>query len=142
MARALDVLADVSLALDNEDIAIRGNGDQIVVDLPSLGAGRALLQAGPFSQMQRRAGLARFNTVLRETGLTVDVRYRDETIVRLGADAQPNAVTRLLNLGEVEVHPARSLRAAARRRPGLALGVGAAVAALLSFIFFWRSRDD
>lgn len=142
MARALSVLADLSLDLDGEDIAIRGEGDRVIIELPSLQAGRALLRAGPFSPHRRRAGLATMHVFLRETDLTVDVQYAGETVVRLGAQAQPNAVTRLLNLGEVEVHPARSLRAAARRRPGLTFGVAAAVAALISFLFFWRSRDD
>lgn len=142
MARALSVLADLSLTLDDEEIAIRGDGDRVIVDLPSLQAGRALFQAGPFPQHSRRTGLAALNVFLRETDLTIEVRYAGETVVRLGAQAQPNAVARLLNLGEAEVHPGRSLRAAARRRPGLTLGVAAAVAALFSFLFFWRSRDD
>jgi len=142
MARALSVLADLSLALDGEDIAIRGDGDRVIVDLPSVQAGRALLRAGPFSPPERRAGLVRLNTVLRETELTVDVRYAGATVVRLGAAAQPNAVTRLLNLEGVEVHPARTLRAAIRRRPGLTLGVAAAVAALVTAFVVWRSRTD
>lgn len=142
MARALNVLADLSLALEDEDIAIRGEGDRIIVDLPSLRAGQALLRAGPFSQVQRRAGVAQANTVLREVGLTVDVRYAGEIVARLGTDARPNAVARLLNLGDVEVRPAQSLRAAVRRRPGLTLGVAAAVAALVSLILFWRSSDE
>jgi len=142
MARALSVLADLSLDLDGEDIAIRGEGDRVIIDLPSLQAGRALFQAGPFSQNGRQAGLATLNVFLRETDLTVDVRYAGETVARLGAQAQPNAAARLLNLGAAEVHPARSLRAAARQHPGVTLGITAAVAALISFLFFWRSRDD
>lgn len=142
MARALHVLADLSLALDDEDIAIRGDGDRIVVDLPSLAAGRKLLQAGPFSPSQRRSGLAKVNTVLRETGLTIEFHYAGEAIARLGTEARPGAIAQALNLGDVEVRPAQSLRAAARRRPALTLGLAAALAALLSFLFFWRSRDD
>ena len=142
MARALSVLADLSLALDDEDIAIRGDGDRVIIDLPSLQAGRALFQAGPFAQTERRAGLATLNTVLRETELTVDVRYAGETVVRLGAEAQPNAVGRLLNLGDVEVRPAQSVRAAFRRRPGLLLGVLAAAVAFATYIFFRSSGDD
>jgi len=142
MARALNVLADLSLALEDEDIAIRGEGDRIIVELPSLNAGRALLKAGPFSQAQRRSGLAEANSVLREVGLTIDVRYAGEIVARLGADARPNAVARLLNLGDVEVRPVQSLRAAVRRRPGLTLGVAAAVAAVVSLILFWRSGDE
>lgn len=142
MARALNVLADLSLAIDDEDIAIRGEGDRIVVDLPSLSAGRALLQAGPFSQVERRSGLAQANTVLREVGLTIDLRYAGEIVARVGTEARPNAVARLLNLGDVEVRPTQSLRAAVRRRPGLVLGLAAAIAALVSFILFWRSGND
>jgi hypothetical protein len=142
MARALSVLADLSLALDGEDIAIRGQGDRVIIDLPSLQAGRALFRAGPFSRHGRRAGLATLNVFLRETDLTVDVQYAGETVVRLGAQAQPNAVARLLNLGDIEVRPAKPVRAAFRRRPGLVLGVLTAAAALAAFIYFRSSGDD
>lgn len=142
MARALSVLADLSLALDGEDVAIRGEGDRVIIDLPSLQAGRALFQAGPFSSEGRRAGLATLNVFLRETDLTVDVQYAGETVVRLGAQAQPNAVARLLNLGEIEVRPAKSVRAAFRRRPALLVGVLAAAAALAAFVYFRSSGDD
>jgi hypothetical protein len=142
MARALSVLADLSLALDGEDVAIRGEGDRVIIDLPSLQAGRALFQAGPFSSEGRRAGLATLNVFLRETDLTVDVQYAGETVVRLGAQAQPNAVARLLNLGEIEVRPAKSVRAAFRSRPALLVGVLAAAAALAAFVYFRSSGDD
>jgi len=142
MARPLSVLADLTLAIDEEDIAIRGEGDRVIVDLPSLKAGRALFQAGPFSQDGRRAGLATMNVFLRETDLTIDVQYAGETVVRLGAEAKPNAVARLLNLGDVEVRPVKSVRAAFRRRPGLLLGVLAAAAALAAYVYFRSSGDD
>jgi hypothetical protein len=142
MARALNVLADLSLALDDENIAIRGEGDRIIIDLPSLRAGQALLRAGPFSQGQRQAGFVKANAFLQETGLTIDVRYAGEVVGRLGAEARPSAVSRLLRISGVEVRPTPSLRAAVRRRPGLTLGVAAAVAALVSLILFWRSGDE
>lgn len=141
MARALSVLADLSLALDGEDVAIWGEGDRVIVDLPSLAAGRQLFQAGPFDATQRRAGLAKANTLLREVNLTIDIRYAGETVVRLGTEAEPNAVARLLNLGEVEVRPVPSVRAAVRRRPGLVLGLIAGVAALATAWFIWRADD-
>jgi hypothetical protein len=142
MARALSVLADLSLALDGEDVKIQGDGDRIVIDLPSFKAGRALLRAGPFAQQQRQAGLIQANALLQEAGLTVDVRYAGEVIGRIGAEAQPSAVSRLLQVGGVEVRPTRSLRAAVRRRPGLLLGVLAAAAAFAAYVFFRSSGDD
>ncbi len=142
MARPLSVIADLSLDLDGEDIEIRGDGNRVIVDLPSLQAGRALFQAGPFSRYGRRAGLATMNVFLRETDLTVDVQYAGETVVRLGAAAKPNTVARLLNLGEIEVRPAKSVRAVFRRRPGLLLGALAAAAAFAAYLFFQSSSDD
>jgi hypothetical protein len=51
-------------------------------------------------------------------------------------------VARLLNLGDIEVRPAKPVRAAFRRRPGLVLGVLTAAAALAAFIYFRSSGDD
>jgi len=142
MAQRLDIVADLTLALDGEEIAVRGHGNRLVVDLPSLGAGWALFRTGPFSQVQRRAGLTRMNTALRDAGLTIDVRLLDETVARIGAQARPNAAARLLNLGAVEVRPTRSMGAAVRRWPGWTFGVVATLAALVSFVLFWRSRRE
>ncbi len=137
MALPLEVLADLQLAVDGEDIDIRGTGDHIVVDLPSLRAGRRLLSSGPFATNRART-TGRVHEVLRISGLTAEVRLQGDPIARLGAGARPGTLGRLLNLDGVEVRPTRPLRAAVRRRP---LVTGAVVAGLLALLGWWLLRD-
>jgi hypothetical protein len=140
--RTVEVLADLMLTVEGEDIAIRGEGKRIVIDLPSLGAGRKLLYAGPFTQAQRTASTTRAHEVLTKQGLALEVRYQGDVVARLGAGARPSAIARVLNLGTVEVRPAQPVVTAARRRPGLTLGIGALLAVLVGFFLFRRSGDD
>jgi hypothetical protein len=134
--RSLHVLADLTLTVEGEQVAIRGEGDRIVIDLPSLQAGRKLAQAGPFSQTQRAEGVARLHEILTSQNLTAEVRLYGDVLARVGAEARPGAISRLLNLGAVEVRPARPVVSAARRRPLVSLGLGALVAAILGFFLF------
>lgn len=141
MAHPLEVLADLTLAVDGEDVEIRGDGDLIIIDLPSLRTGRKLLGAGPFRREQRSQGANQVNGALKAAGLTVDVRLRGDTIARLGARAQPNAIARLLNLGDFEVRPARTVATAARTRPYVAIALAAGAALIVAYFLFRGSSD-
>lgn len=141
MSHSLDILADLLLTVDGADVPIRGTGDRIVIDLPNLRTGRRMLAAGPFAAGQRAEGIARANDLLAEAGLTLDVRLDGSVLARLGATARPNAVGRLLNLGAAEVRPVQPVWAAARRRPGLVLGLVAGTAVVGGLLWYWRSRD-
>jgi hypothetical protein len=125
MALPLEVLADLRIAVDGEDVDVTANGDHVVVDLPSLRAGRRLLSAYPFSGARRPRATARVHDALQIAGLTVEVRLQGETVARVGEGAKPGRLARLLNLDGVEVRPTPSLRATARRHPvGTVLVVG------------------
>jgi len=137
MALPLEVLADLQLAVDGEDIDIRGTGDHIVVDLPSLRAGRCLLTSGPFATDRARA-TGRVHEILHLSGLSVEVRLQGDAIARIGAGAQPGVLGRVLNLNGVELRPTRPLRAAIRRRP---LVTTAVVVGLLGVFGWWLLRD-
>jgi hypothetical protein len=137
MALPLEVLADLQLAVDGEDIDIRGTGDHIVVDLPSLRAGHRLLSSGPFAT-DRAETTGRIHEVLRVSGLTAEVRLRGDTIARVGAGARPGSLGRFLRLDGVEVRPTRPLRTAIRRRPFVTAGV---VLGLLVLVGWWLLRD-
>lgn len=141
MALPLEVLADLHLAVDGEDVEIRGDGDRIVVDLPTLRAGRRLLTHGPLATGNRERSLKRANEALRIAGLTVDIRLDGETIARAGAQARPSGIARLLQLGDIEVRPVQPLKSEARRRPLLTAAVLAGLVALLAWLFF-RSGND
>lgn len=131
MARPLEVLADLELSVDGEPIDIRGTGDRIVVDLPTLRAGRRLLTSGPFV-FNRPKRTRQLHEALRVTELSVEVRLRGDPIAQIGKGAEPGSLSRLLNVEGVELKPTRPLRAAARRRPvltalvaiGLLVGLG------------------
>jgi hypothetical protein len=138
MALPLEVLADLRLAVDGEPIDIRGDGDRIVVDLPSLRAGRRLLASGPFGTGNRRKRLRQAQEALDLAGLTVEVRLQNEVVARAGAVARPGTLARALGLGPVEVRPAETMRRAARQRPWLTIGIGLALAA---FLAWWLLRD-
>lgn len=132
MARPLDVLADLRLAIDGEQIDIRGTGDRIVVDLPSLQTGRRLLRSGPFAT-NRAQTTGRIHEALRSTGLTAEVRLQGDPIAQIGAEAQPGALGRLLRLEGIEVRPTRPLRAALRRHPLLTAVVVLGLLALIGW---------
>ena len=90
MSLPLEVLADLRLAVDGEDIDIRGTGDQIVVDLPSLRAGRRLLASGPFATDRART-TGRVHEALRISGLTAEVRLRGDSIARIRGAPRPRS---------------------------------------------------
>lgn len=141
MALPLEVLADLRLAVDGEDINIQADGNRIVVDLPSLRAGRRLLAAQPFSGDRRSRSTEQLHDALQIAGLTAEVRLQGDVIARIGAGARPGRLGRLLSVDGIEVRATPSLRAAARQRPfttalvvgGLAFALGWLVVRL------WRS---
>jgi hypothetical protein len=116
MATPLDVLGDLDLTVDGEHVAVRGDGRRVVVDVPSLATARRLITKTPYGDTPR-ATAAYVNDLLAEVDLTLDVMLNHKRVVRLGADARPNAVSRLLNLGDVEVHPSVPARESAARNP-------------------------
>jgi hypothetical protein len=134
MALPLEVLADLRLAVDGEAIDIRGEGDRLIVDLPSLRAGRRLLASGPFATGDRGRSLSRMHEALDISGITVDVRLSGDVIARIGKGARPSSVARLLNLGPVEVRPVQPLVNEARRRPLLVLAVIAGIVGLVTWL--------
>jgi hypothetical protein len=86
-----------------------GDGATVTVETPSFGVARALfagLEAAPVAP--ERAG-----TALSELGITVRVRVRYATVARLGRDADPGPLERLVGL-DAEVSPSGVLAALVR----------------------------
>lgn len=131
MPLPLEVFADLQIAVDGEGVDVQADGDRVVVDLPSLRAGRRILDAYPLSVGKRSRSTDRVHDALQIAGITVEVRLQGERVARIGADAQPGRLARLLNLGEIEVRPTASLRAAARQRP---IATTVVVGGLLLFV--------
>ena len=139
MSLPLDVLADLNLAVDGEDISIEGDGDRIVVDLPSLRAGRRLVNSGPFALGRRSAQMNQLHRSLQGAGLSVEVRLQGDPIARVGAGAQPGLLSRALDLGAVEVRPAQPLLRGLRRRPLLVVAV---ITGLVLVLGWWIRRGS
>ncbi|MFO8100039.1 MAG: hypothetical protein R6T83_10535 [Salinibacter sp.] len=134
MALPIEVLADLQLAVDGEDIAIQGDGDHIVVDLPSLRAGRRLVSSGPFALGRRSDQMDRLHQALDLSGIAVEVRLQGESIARLGKGARPGLLSQALNLGPVEIRPTQPLLQVLRTRPVLTAAVLAGLVLLLGWL--------
>lgn len=132
MALPLSVLADLRLSIDGEDLSIHGDGERIVVQAPRLRAVRRLLTSGPLAMGDTQQSATRLSEALSLAGLTLEVRVQGDLIARIGADATPNAIGRMLQVGPIEARPAQTLRSVARRHPvATALGGGALLALLV-----------
>ena len=136
MTTPLDIDADLELMLDDETIRVTGAGDRVRVTLPSARAGRSLLRVLPGAP-DRSTTVQGLDQSLRAAGVTAEVTLDEATVARLGADAQPGAWSRLLRLGDVEVHPMRLASA----RKGTLAALAAGLASLLAALYFWR-RDS
>ena len=141
MPLPLEVVADLQIEVDGENVNVRADGDLVVVDLPSLRAGRRILEAYPISGAKRPRATGRVHDALQIAGITVEVRLQGETVARIGDGAEPGRLARLLNLEGVEVRPTSSLRATARRRPvATALVVGGLILTVgWILVRAWRS---
>lgn len=137
--KPLDVRADLVISVDGEEARLEGDGDTFILQLPSWRAGRALLRTGPFRGRQPEQ-LARLHTALKEADLTAEVRVSNETIARVGAAAQPGALSRLLRLGDAEVRPAAALTPRVRRRLRSTAVFSAVLAGLGTLLWFWKAR--
>lgn len=138
MAPPLEVLADLRLAVDGEPVDVRGTGDHIVVDLPSVRAGRRLLNSGPFATHPGRT-THQIHEALQEVELSAEVRLKGAPVAHIGTGAQPGMLGKMLGLEGAEVRLARPLRTAARRRPILTATV---ILGLLVFIGWLLLRDS
>jgi hypothetical protein len=136
----LDVVADLSLAVDGHDVHIRADGATIIVEAENLRAMRRLLTSLPADRRNPQR-LGRLHGALQTADLTVEVRAGGEMIARMGADADAGAMSRLLRLDYVEVRAARPALSAARRNPGLTAALvagGVAGGAALLYLLFGR----
>jgi hypothetical protein len=85
-ARPLDVVADLTVTVDDETIRVRGYGDLVVVRAPTLDAVRSLATMRSALDLSRRADV------------TVDVRVRGHSVARAGPGEEPGRLSRLLGV--------------------------------------------
>jgi hypothetical protein len=89
----LSVEADLTLDTEGGPATVRGYGDLVVVDVPSLSVARALLDG---TETLPTRGLAGVEHGLRTADVAVDVRVRGRSVVRVGRDAAPGPLSRAL----------------------------------------------
>ncbi len=140
MAQPLEVLADLRLAVEGEEIDIQAEGNRIIVDLPSLQAGRRMLAAEPLARNRSQA-TRRVQEALRTSGLSVEVRLEGAPFLRMGKGVRSGRLERLVGLPGVEVEPAPAVRAAVRRRPVLTTVVVLGLAILIGTLLFRALRS-
>lgn len=141
MPLPLEILADLQLSVNGEPIDVRGDGDRVVIDLPTLRAGRTVINSGPFAGPNRRKRVEQLHEALSLAGITAEVRLRGDTIARIGAGASPSRLMKALNVGPVEVRPGTSVLSVVKERPLLAVAAAAGLAGLIAWIVS-RSRND
>ncbi|MFC7046980.1 hypothetical protein ACFQH6_17660 [Halobacteriaceae archaeon GCM10025711] len=110
-AAPLDVDADLTLTADGDEVRIVGDGQTIVVVLPTLGTGRRLLRDAPW---RPRETLARLDERLRAGGLSLAVALNGVVVGRIGADVRPGLLSRALDVPPFRVRPGGLLRALVR----------------------------
>ncbi|MFP4321674.1 MAG: hypothetical protein ACLFTK_04405 [Anaerolineales bacterium] len=112
MARQLDMVADLTLTINDEVVVIQGDGDTLVVDLPSVRAVRALVQ--PIRQYAPlRAGARRLAQGWGMTGVQVLVRLQGQPIATLAPGAG-GWFARQLGYPALDIQPVGLFRALVR----------------------------
>lgn len=97
----VDIAADLTLTIDSQPINIESYTDTILVDLPSVRVGVALLRT-------EGTRLPRLDRVLRDMDVTMVVQVDGTAVARLGAAARPQ----FADVAPVEVVEGGTLRAA------------------------------
>ncbi|WP_129116810.1 hypothetical protein [Halegenticoccus tardaugens] len=111
--RRLAIDADLDLTIEEADVRVRGYGDLVVVDAPTLGVARSLLR-GAFSLPIPSAAPRQ----VAESGPAVDVRVRGGSVARIGRGVEPGVVSRLLGVAPARVSACGVLLAMISRRRG------------------------
>ncbi len=104
-------------AEDGSLIAVRGERESLLVELPSLGAGRALLRSRP-ARRRRLQLLGALHGALRTADVSLRITVAERQVASLAPESQPTLLSRLLGLGAVQLRPLSLLRAALTTRRG------------------------
>ena len=102
MPSPLDVDGQLSLEVGSATIRIEAQGDTLVIELPSLEAGREILKHLPKGG-DTRTGLRRTHEGLVAVGLSLRIQIASKTIARLGVGARAGFASRLAGLDPLEL---------------------------------------
>jgi hypothetical protein len=124
----LDIESTLQLEIDGETADIRGEGDVLVIDVPSRRMARSFLSGLPPAGRKRKT-VRQMDDLLQAIGMTLDVRVEGSTVAKAGRRAKPGGLTRLLGL-PVEV-PADVVLGELKQRPRALVGFAFGVAVLI-----------
>ncbi len=112
----VDVLGELSVTSeDGVELRVEGRGDTISMNLPNLGAGRALARHA-LGLSEGQGAMSKLQAGLRRTDLTIQVNVAGRAVAYLSADSEATMLSKLLGLGAMEVKPMALLAAALRPR--------------------------
>jgi len=98
----LEVVGQLLVEMGDDSARIEARGERIVIDLPCLDAGVAVLRRWSRGR-DGRSTIRRFHLMLTSVGLSVQVDIASETVGLLGFDARPGLISRLLGLYPLEI---------------------------------------
>ena len=100
--RRLSVFADLVIGIDGQHVTLRGNGSDILVELPSVGmAFKMLRDLGSLSAARNR--LAAISSALTSVGLTVIVATSKRRLMTIGQDGNSRLLA-LFGLTNIKFH--------------------------------------
>ena len=113
---------DLTLTVDGVEMAVTSTGDRVFLDVRSVGEALRVAQSLPAD-----SDVTGPTRLLRAGDLTTEVRVRGRTVVVLGTEARPGALSRQLGVAPAEIRPTAVLGAAGD-------GVRAALGTLRRFV--------
>ncbi len=100
--RLLSILADLVIDIDGQQVALRGDGDRIFVEFPSVNmAFRMVREMGSFKTARFR--LAAISSSLTTVGLTVIVRTPGRRLMSIGQEGN-SWLLRLFGFPNAQIH--------------------------------------
>ena len=96
------MVGEIQALVADQTVRITADHDRIAVDLRDLRAGRTILRSSG-ERGQRARAIARTDKALRLADLTAIIRLGGRTVARLGKDARPGLLSRLLRIAPLEV---------------------------------------
>ena len=102
MPHALDVVGQLMLEMGGSSARVEARDDTIVVELPGLRDGLAILKGQPGGRERRRA-ILQIHQALTGAGLRLEARVGPRTVALLGVGARAGLISRLLGVAPLEI---------------------------------------
>ena len=114
--RALDIVASCRVSLDDgDDILVNGQGQTLIVKLPTLRTGLKILRFQPVRRYRRQwiEWLSRLSHI---SDLDLRIELAGSIVARLGRHAQPGFFSWVCGVKPMEFHPIRMVVAGWKER--------------------------